>query len=81
MKNLREILESKTREELAYLIGLAYYQKDKRLGYWGADKRDIERIARIAFKGSFGRPGRTKEQMIERVLEHIGAENLRPEQI
>lgn len=77
MKNLREILESKTREDLAYLIGLASYQKDKRLGYWGAD----ERIARIAFKGSFGRPGRTKPQMIEQVLEHIGAENLRPEQI
>ena len=27
MKNLREILESKTREELAYLIGLGFYQE------------------------------------------------------
>ena len=81
MKNLREILESKTREELAHLVGLAAYQKDKRLGYWGADKRDIERIAHIAFEGSFGRPGRTKPQMIEQVLEHIGVGNLRAEQI
>ena len=81
MKNLREILESKTREELAYLIGLAAYQKDKRLGRWDADKRDIERIARIAFKGSFSRPGRTKEQMIEQVLEHIEVGNLKADQI
>ena len=80
MKNLIEILESKTREELAYLVGLAVYQKHKRLGYWGADKRDIERIANVGLKGRF-QPPRTKEQMIERVLEHIGAENLRPEQI
>ena len=80
MESLREILESKTREELAYLIGLGSYQKDKRLGYWGADKRDIERIANIALKGRF-QPPRTKPQMIERVVEHSGAENLRPEQI
>ena len=81
MENLREILESKTREELAYLIGLGFYQEKKRLGRWDADKRDIERVARIAFKGSFGRPGRTKEQMIERVLESLEAGKLKREQI
>lgn len=81
MENLREILESKTREELAYLIGLASYQNKKQLGRWDADKRDIERIARIVFKGSFGRQGRTKPQMIEQVLEHIGVGNLKADQI
>ena len=80
MENLREILEKKTREELAYLIGLGSYQKDKRLGYRGADKRSIERIANIALKGRF-QPPRTKEQMIERVLEHIADGDIRTEQI
>ena len=33
MKNLREILEKKTRKELAYLIGLSHYQRAKILGH------------------------------------------------
>lgn len=78
MENLREILESKTREELASLISLAYYQEHKRLKKSMLYKREV--IERILLKGRFN-PPRTKEQMIERVLEHIGAENLRPEQI
>ena len=80
MKNLRKILEKKTREELAYLIGLASYQKDERLEYWGADKRDIERIANIALKGELYE-AKTKTEMIEKILGSLHSGDLRPEQI
>lgn len=81
MENLREILESKTKEELAYLIGLGYHQKDKRLS-WVTNKRDIERMAKVAFEVVFGSIEDTpKPKMIKKVLFHIGKGNLRPEQI
>lgn len=78
MKNLREILESKTREELASLISLAYYQEHKRLNKSMLYKREV--IELILLKGRFN-PPRTKPQMIAEVLEAIGFGNLRPEQI
>ena len=80
MKNLREILEKKTRKELAYLIGLGSYQRAKILGR-DTKERKIKQIADIVFKGRWGYPARKKPQMIAEVLEHIGAKNLRPEQI
>ena len=80
MKNLREILESKTRKELAYLIGLSHYQRAKILGR-NAEERKIKQIADIVFKGRWGYPARRKPQMIAQVLEEIGFGNLRPEQI
>ena len=81
MTNLREILESKTKEELAHLIGLGYHQRDKRFS-WLTNKRDIERIAKVAFEVVFGSIEDTpKPKMIKKVLFHIRKGNLRPEQI
>ena len=80
MTNLREILESKTREELAYLIGLAFHQQKKRLGEWYTDKSHIKEIADKALKGRLYQT-KTKTEMIEKVLDNVRVGNLRPEQI
>ena len=80
MENLREILEKKTREELAHLIGLAFYQRKKRLGEWYADKSHIKEIADKALKGKLYR-AKTKTEMVENVLGSIYSGDLRPEQI
>ena len=80
MKNLREILESKTKEELAYLYALASYQFNKKQGL-KADESNINHEAEYLliidknFGGVFG------ERMINALLKEVSAENLRPEQI
>lgn len=80
MENLVEILENKTREELARLIGLAFYQQKKRLGEWYTDKSHIKEIADKALKGRLYQT-KTKKEMVEKVLDNVRVGNLRPEQI
>ena len=80
MTNLREILEKKTRKELAYLLGLAFYQQKKRLGEWYADKSHIKEVADKAFKGKLYQ-AKTEPEMIEKILGSIYSGDLRPEQI
>lgn len=80
MINLREILERKTREELAHLIGLAFYQQKKRLGEWYTDKSHIKEMADKALKGRLYQT-KTKAEMVEKVLDNVRVGNLRPEQI
>lgn len=80
MENLREILEKKTREELAHLLGLAFYQQKKRLGEWYTDKSHIKEVADKALKGKLYQ-AKTKTEMIEKVLDSLYSGDLRPEQI
>ena len=80
MENLREILENKTREELAHLIGLAFYQQKKRLGEWYTDKSHIKEMADKALKGRLYQ-AKTEPEMIEKILGSIYSGDLRPEQI
>ena len=78
MENLREILESKTREELAYLIGLASYQYFKERG----DKSFyINVIAEFWLKGDKYVPAKTRQQMIKEIIGNVTAGNLGLEQI
>ena len=80
MENLRETLENKTREELAYLIGLAFYQQKKRLGEWYTDKSHIKEMADKALKGKLYQ-AKTEPEMIEKILGSLYSGDLRPEQI
>ena len=67
MTNLREVLEKKTRKELAYLLGLAFYQQKKRLGEWYTDKSHIKEVADKAYKGKLYQ-AKTESEMIEKIL-------------
>lgn len=80
MERLKEILENKTREELAHLIGLSFYQQKKRLGEWYTDKSHIKEMADKALKGRLYQT-KTKAEMVEKILDNVRVGNLRPEQI
>lgn len=80
MKNLREILEKKTRKELAYLIGLGYYQHHIKLGYQ-MEQASIFRVAKGSFFGTGALKPIRKPEMIKDVLFRIERGDLRAEQI
>lgn len=80
MQDLREALQKKTREDMAYLIGVGYINCLRKLGY-EMKTSEIYKYADLALNGGTFFKKLTKKRMIKQILKEVRYENLKVEQI